>query len=402
MTATRRVLLLVGIGTCGLVIFGLLKQPPAPPPPSAFWNEPIPSQSIRSNSVFGKAIQDARSSLLERMQYFGTPGLSVTVTYNGEIIWMECFGYSDIEHKTLVEPDTKFRIGSVSKSLTAAAAARLFEQQKLDWDAPATNYLPEFPRKNYSFSVRHLAGHLAGIGRNEKQDFVNTRQYRSVAEALRDFQYLPLVFPPGSKFRYSGEGYTVLSAIIESVHQRDFLTAMRELVFEPLQMEHTCADNQSATNVTLFYDNYSSKSRMPEIATFHDHSRSWAAGGFLSTPLDLARFGNAHLKEGFLKEATLLMLHTSQRTTDGKETGYGLGWSLANGGSGVRQVRHFGDTVGGQAFLVLCPDLSLVIALVCTGNFWNYYGDGSSGATDRLVEIFAEELGRVGSSDTEV
>ena len=169
---------------------------------------------------------------------------------------------------------------------------------------------------------------------------------------------------------------------------------MDELVFAPLQMTNTCADLPGASNVTVFYDNYSKKGRMPEVAIPHDHSRSWAAGGFLSTPLDLIKFGDAHLISGFLNPETITTFWQSQKTTDGRETGYGLGWSLATGPSGVRQVRHFGDTVGAQAFLVLCPELPLVIAMACTGTFWNYHGDGSSGATDRLVEIFAEVMRR--------
>jgi CubicO group peptidase (beta-lactamase class C family) len=141
--------------------------------------------------------------------------------------------------------------------------------------------------------------------------------------------------------------------------------------------------------VTLFYDNYTRKNRLPVIAPYHDSSRHWAAGGFMSTPLDMVKFGEAHLDGGFLKAATVEILFTSQKRSDGAETGYGVGWSVAAGIAGVRQVRHLGDTVGSQAFLVLVPEMELVIALACTGNFWNYHGDGSAGATDHLVTLFA-------------
>lgn len=77
---------------------------------------------------------------------------------------------------------------------------------------------------------------------------------------------------------------------------------------------------------------------------------------------------------------------------NGKETGYGIGWNVIAGPEGVGEIRHLGDTVGAQAFLVLRPKDDMVIALVCTGNFWNYKGDGTSGSTDRLAAIFSSGI----------
>lgn len=397
MKRFQRVISGVGVGIVGLLLYGWLKEPPKPAPASAFWSQPIPAQTIYSNSRYASAIAEARSSVLERMQYFGTPGAAVAVAIKQEVVWAESFGYADIAKEVMVTSDTKFRIGSVSKPFTAAAIARLVEQGKIDLDAPAFNYLPNFSTKHSAFSVRQLAAHLAGFGSERPRDFVNTRHYNSVTEAITEFEDDPLSFAPGTKFNYSGQGYTLLSAIVENLHQRDFLTAMDDLVFQPLAMKDTCADLPTATNVTVFYDNYSKPGKMPEVATHHDHSRSWAAGGFLSTPLDLIRFGNAHLTNGFLKPETVSTFFTPQKTAAGEETGYGLGWSIFGDSLGLQQVRHLGDTVGGQAYLVLYPELDLVIALVCTGNFWNYHGDGSSGATDRLAQIFIREIQRSAS-----
>lgn len=400
MKRVRRILIGVGIGTVGLLVFGLMKGPPRPAPPSKFWSGAIPSQIVISNGDYGDAITESRASLIERMQYFGTPSLSVAIAIKKEVVWAECFGYSDIRSKTLVGPSTKFRVGSVAKPFTAALLAKLQEEGKVSWDAPVRTYF-DYPEKEHSFTIRQLGGHLAGVGRSKPMPLLNTKRYHSIKESLQDFQQEPLLFAPGSRFHYSGEGYTILAAIAESVTGKDYLSLMQEQVFEPLQMSDTCADRPGVSNVTVFYDNYSKKDRLPVIAPYHDSSRHWAAGGFLSTPLDMAKFGDAHLSTGFLKPATVTTLFTSQKTADGAETGYGIGWSLVAGPSGVREVRHLGDTVGGQAFLVLCPEEELVIALACTGNFWNYRGDGSAGATDRLAAIFVrtiEEKGGRGAS----
>lgn len=400
MKRLRRIFIGVGIGTIGLLVFGLLKGPPRPAPPSKFWKGAIPSQIVISNAVYGDAITESRASLIDRMQYFGTPSLSVAIAIRKEVVWAECFGYSDIRSKTLVGPLTKFRVGSVAKPFTAALLAKLQEEGKVAWDAPVRTYF-DYPEKEHSFTIRQLGGHLAGVGRSKPVPLLNTKRYHSIKESLQEFQQEPLLFPPGSRFHYSGEGYTILAAIAESVTGKDYLSLMQEQVFEPLQMSDTCADLPSVSNVTVFYDNYTKKDRLPVIAPYHDSSRHWAAGGFLSTPLDMVKFGDAHLSSGFLKPATVTTLFTSQKTANGAETGYGIGWSLVAGPSGVREVRHLGDTVGGQAFLVLCPEKELVIALACTGNFWNYHGDGSAGATDRLAAIFVrtiEEKGGRGAS----
>lgn len=391
MKRVRRILFGVGIGTIGLLIFGLFSGPPRPARPSTFWKEAIPSQMVISNAVYGDAITEGSASLIDRMQYFGTPSLSVAIAIRKEVVWAECFGYSDIRSKTLVGPLTKFRVGSVSKPFTAALLAKLQEEGRVAWDAPVRMYLA-YPEKEHSFTVRQLGGHLAGVGRSKPAQLLNTKRYHSINESLQEFFQDPLLFPPGSKFYYSGEGYTILAAITEAVSRKDFLSLMEEKVFQPLQMTNTCPDLPGVSNVTVFYDNYTKKDRLPAIAPYHDSSRHWAAGGFLSTPLDMVKFGDAHLSSEFLKLGTVTTLFTSQKTTDGTETGYGIGWSVLSGPTGKREVRHLGDTVGGQAFLVLYPEMELVIALACTGNFWNYRGDGSAGATDRLAEIFVRTI----------
>ena len=169
MNSIRRILLGVGIGVLALVIFGLLDKPREAAPASGFWKDQIPSTTVHSNAAYHRAIADARSSLLERMRYFGTPGLSVAVAVNHEVVWLECFGYSDIEKKTLITPSTKFRIGSVSKALTAAAIARLVDQKQIDLDASASPYLPHYPGKEHPFTVRQLAAIWLVSARNEKK-----------------------------------------------------------------------------------------------------------------------------------------------------------------------------------------------------------------------------------------
>src|SRR5262249_9188836 len=145
------------------------------------------------------------------------PGMSVAVAVNGKLVWAEGFGVADLEQCVPVTPQTKFRIGSTSKPLTSAAAALLFDEKRLDLDAPIQRYVPSFPDKGYPITTRQLLGHLAGIrhytaadGDNE-----NVEPYHSVAESLKRFSADPLIAPPGTKWHYSTYGYVLVSAVIE-------------------------------------------------------------------------------------------------------------------------------------------------------------------------------------------
>src|SRR6267154_6193239 len=91
------------------------------------------------------------------------PGFAIAVAVDGRIVWSEAFGYADLAAKRPTTPAMQFRIGSVSKPLTADAVAQLYEQGKLDLDAPVQRYVPTFPEKGGVITTRLLGGHLAGI-----------------------------------------------------------------------------------------------------------------------------------------------------------------------------------------------------------------------------------------------
>src|SRR5262249_55161977 len=116
------------------------------------------SVTLSTNSAADHARTTAKEWLAR-----GIPGFSVTVAVDGKIVYSEGFGYADLEERVPAWPTTKFRIGSVSKPLTAIALVKLVEQGKLDLDAPIHKYVPSFPDKGATITPRMLAGHLGGI-----------------------------------------------------------------------------------------------------------------------------------------------------------------------------------------------------------------------------------------------
>lgn len=317
----------------------------------------------------------------------GIPGLAVAVAVDGHLVYAEGFGYADLEERVPAWPTTKFRIGSISKTLTAAALMQLVEQGKIDLDAPVQKYVPSFPNKGAKITPRLLAGHLAGIRHYRGDEFLISKHYDSVLEGLAIFENDPLVAPPGTKFSYSSYGFDLLSAVIESASGENFLDYMQRHVFTPLGLIDTTPDQNRSivTQRARFYER--EKDGAEENAPYVDNSYKWAGGGFLSTPVDLVRFGSALLHPGFLTEDSLHQLFTSQKTNVGVETGYGIGWFIHKSQNGQRIYEHSGGSVGGTSQLIIYPDSRVVVAL--TSNLSD--APWKLADVESIVEPFAQQ-----------
>ena len=292
------------------------------------------------------------------------PGVQVAVAINGTPVWSEGFGYADAARRRPVTRETQFRIGSVSKPLTAAAVALLYEQGKLDLDAPVQRYVPTFPEKGYPITTRQLAGHLAGIRHYRDREFLLNRRFATVRDGLAIFQDDSLLFPPGTRFSYSSYGWNLVSAVVEGASGEDFLPYISAHVFRPLGLTHTAPDRADSVipGRTQFYDGDSAGGY--HVAPPVDNSYKWAGGGFVSTAEDLVKFGSALVAPGFLRRQTLELLFTSQRTIAGEATGYGIGWFVRTDSLGHRWAFHGGSAVGGTAVLGVDRDAHLVVALL--------------------------------------
>jgi serine beta-lactamase-like protein LACTB, mitochondrial len=331
-------------------------QSPAHSPTYAIAGEP---------SAYASAIDSGRRFILDTMRVLGAPGASVTVIKDGAVVWSEGFGWADVEQRVAVTPLTRFRIGSVSKSLTSLGLGLLIQDGKIDLDAPVQRYVPSFPVKSAPITVRELAGHLAGVRHYRGAEMFNQRHYATVTEALAIFRDDTLLFRPGTRFSYSSYGFNLLSAAMERAAGEPFVSYMTRRVFEPLGMRHTVAEYPDSLipDRAHFYTPSDSGNGVVN-APYVDNSYKWAGGGFLSTTEDLAHAGQLLLDGALLKPETLRLLWTSQRTTAGTETGYGMGWFVDHDAAGRHRVFHSGGSVGGTAYLLIYPDQRLVLALL--------------------------------------
>ena len=313
---------------------------------------------------YGLAIDSSRQVLQKIQLESNVPGLAVAVMIGGELVWKEGLGYADLENRIMADPDTTlFRIGSISKPLTATGLALLFEKGAIDINQPVQQYVKYFPVKEFTATVKQIAGHIGGIRHYKNGESFNKKRVKSVREALEWFKDDPLQYEPGTKYQYSSYGFNLLSAVVEEVSGERFTDYVDLHILYPLGMFHTFPENAGRTtnHVSRFYT--FGENRKVTECYFVDNSFRWGSGGYLSTATDVARFGSAWLEEGFLKKETISLFTEPQFTSDSVSTNYGLGWVRKKTELG-EWFGHNGTPIGGKARLVIYPEHKLVLAIL--------------------------------------
>jgi CubicO group peptidase (beta-lactamase class C family) len=335
------------------------------------WGTPLAAQvaaPARTNPTHAATEYDiarARQVLTDTMRALGSPGASIAVMLDGRLIWSEGFGLADVEQQVAATRRTVFRVGSISKSITAAALGYLMEHGKVDLDAEVQRYVSGFPRKRFPITVRQVAGHLSGIRHYRPGEFENQKHYETVLEGHSFFTDDSLLFEPGTRFQYSSYGWNLIAAVIEGAAGEPYLGFMRKTVFGPAGMNHTYPEfADSIIPWRADFYQYTGNVRGMLNAPYVDNSYKWAGGGFVSTSEDLVRFGQAMLSGTLLQPETVATLWTPMTTRDGQSTHYGLGWSILTDSTGRRRIGHTGGSMGGTATLQIYPEQRLIIAIL--------------------------------------
>lgn len=391
-------LFVLGVGAVLALVLGLhaymsITATPLHPDPEGVPSVTGSAPRDRWNGAVERARKAMRAGLAEK----NLPGLSVAIGINGDIVWAEGFGWADLDGRVKVTPSHRFRIGTASTALTSAAVGLLLERNALNLDDEIQKYVPEFPRKQWPVTLRQLMGHTGGVRSDggDEGPLFNQHCERPI-EALPAFADRPLLFEPGTEYRFSRYGWIVMSAAVEAAAHEPFLSYMKKQIFEKLGMTSTREESTSepiADRATFYFPRYAADPRYGEDP-IRDIDLSCYAGAsvFLSTPSDLVRFGMAMNGGKLLQPATVQLLQTSQRLGSGQETEYGLGWDLEAvtlAGQPAQAVGHDGDVLGGiVSSLMTFRERGIVVAV--TSNI--SYADTASLALS-VAEAFAEEGG---------
>ncbi len=318
------------------------------------------------------------------------PGVSVAVVENGAEEWSAGFGSADLENLVPATSHTLYRLASISKPITATGAMLLWQQGKLDLDAPVQKYCPAFPLKDTPITTRELLGHMGGIRHyksdsNDDPEGGNTKHFAdSIRAGLDFFKNDPLVAKPGTEFHYSTQGFTLVGCAIEGASGENYVDYMRENVLIPAGMTHTVVDNRFA--IIPFRTRFYSKDASGAItnADFLDSSYKIPGGGWLSSADDMAQFEVAMLNDRLVTRSTRDVMWTPQKTADGKQNDYALGWGTGKS-VGMFDVGHSGGQQGTSTFFLIVPERrSGVVVLI------NMDGDKASDLAIELMKVVLE------------
>ncbi|GGZ81573.1 serine hydrolase domain-containing protein [Algibacter mikhailovii] len=317
---------------------------------------------------FGQNIEKTEKQTLKKakkqakrfLRSQGIPGMSISVSKKGDLIWSQGFGYANRKERLRVEPNkTRFRIASISKSITAVTLAKLVDDNLIDLNISIYTYLPDYPQKKFDFTVRELAGHLAGI-RSYKGDEFTLSKKLSISEGVELFKNDSLLFEPSTQFYYNTYGYVLLSEIMQQVSKTDFVDLVNRLVLQPLNMSNTMLDDSERyiPNKTTFYRN------KRVLSTPVANEYKVAGGGFLSTSEDLIKFGQEVISPTLISEDALFEITTSQKLKSGNLTGYGIGFSVERPKNGTPKIYHTGGGIGASTALFIYPKEAIVICVL--------------------------------------
>jgi CubicO group peptidase (beta-lactamase class C family) len=317
---------------------------------------PLPTPDKLVESVVGSLIKA------------DSPGAAVLVARDGRVLFEKGYGLARVEEGVPATPQTKFRIGSITKQFTAAAILKLQEEGRLSMNDRLTKFIPDYPRVD-QVSIHHLLTHTSGIKSfTSKPDFINSvTKPVKVEEHIQSFKNDPFDFDPGTKFLYNNSGYFLLGYIVEKASGQSYADYLRLKFFEPLGMKDSGV-HRSDTKLEREAIGYSFEGGAFKKATDWDMSQAGGAGALYSTVQDLNRWNEAVfagkvLTADSLKAAFTPVVVAGEDATVPKEAGYGYGWSIARM-RGLEEVSHGGGLQGFVSYLLRLPKVNFTVAVL--------------------------------------
>lgn len=323
--------------------------------------------------------KEIQSLGLEYTQKSNVPGVAVAVIENGKVAWIQCIGYADVASKRPVTNQTIFNVGSVSKVVAAWGFMQLTEKKLVDLDVPVNQYLTRWKLPQSSFDVskvtlRRILSHTAGLSVHGYGGSEQGAKLLSLEESLsgktkRNRESVSLIMEPGTKWKYSGGGYTLAQLLLEERTKENFAEYMRKHVFKPLGLHHSNYDwtEEMKANSATAYDTLG-KPIKNRIFT------EQAAAGLQTTIVDFARFAELSITADpkelnkVLKPETIRLME--QRVQPGSSEGEsGLGYRFFNF-ENLQTVGHTGENDGWCASMFLHMPTKSGLVILCNGSNW--------------------------------
>ena len=296
---------------------------------------------------------------------------SILIAKGDEILLAKGYGPANREHGIPNTPETKFRLGSMTKQFTAMGILVLANKGKLSLDDPLAKYLPDYPNAE-KITLHQLLSHTSGVlSYNAVEGYgENYIKPWSIDDVIEWFKDDPLQFEPGEDWAYSNSGYVLLAKVIEVVSGQDYADFLRQAIFEKLGMEDTGQD----VFTTVLPDRatgYGNADREIYNAPYRDLPFTSGAGSLYSTVLDLYKWDRA------LYTGTLISQELLDRMMTPVEHDYAYGWFVREA-FGHKLVEHGGAINGflAQSQRFVDDDLVVISLFNYESTFWRTVNHG--------------------------
>jgi CubicO group peptidase (beta-lactamase class C family) len=266
---------------------------------------------------FEKEIDSLISVYVDRGQFNG----SILLALDGEKVYHKAWGYADLETKSLLDSHSQYEMASISKIFTSSAIFILEEAGKLGMDDQLSSYLPELPVCFRPVRIHHLLSHTAGIPKQagDWRSLLNTDNSDVMQFLLEQEQ---LEFRPGTKYRYSNNGFVLLALVVERVSGQPFEQFVMQKLFKEVGMDHSFVRSRNlSVNTADLVKSY-----------VHGKQADWplyrvGPGGIYSTVEDLFLWDQAFFSYKIFDQSTVHRILSPVQVA-GKDQPYGLGWGI--------------------------------------------------------------------------
>lgn len=315
---------------------------------------------MASFSIYAQNIEADLDALITENYSPDGPSISLLIAKNGQIIYRNASGKSNLELDVEATPANVYELGSITKQFTAVSILMLEESGKLKVTDEITKYIPDYPIQGNTITIYQLLNHTSGIqSYTGMQSFVElASEDMTPTELIEVFKNEPMEFKAGEGYNYNNSGYILLGHIIEVVSGESYADFVQKNIFDPVGMTQS---------------NYGSKSRIikgrasgytegkgMENGTYLSMTLPYAAGSLMSTVDDMLKWQNALSANKLISKASYDRATNGSQLNNGDKISYGFGWERA-ALQGSPMIHHGGGIFGYTTFGLYLPNEDIYV-----------------------------------------
>ena len=340
-----------------------------------------------STAIFAQSTAEKINRLISKYYEYKNFNGSVLIANNGEVVLKKGYGSANMEWNIPNQPDTKFRLGSITKQFTSMLIMQLVEKGKIKLDGKLTEYLPYYRKDTGDkITIHMLLNHTSGIpSYTDKSEFTQevSRKFYKPDDFIKEYCSGNLEFDPGSKWNYNNSGYFILGAIIEHVIGMKYEEALTKNILEPLDLKKTGYDNSDPIikNRAAGYEKTVSGFRN---SSFLDMSLPYAAGSMYSTVEDLLKWDKSLRTTKLITQKSLDKIFYKSFSRGGSVY-YGYGWTIdtkIEGRDTLKVITHGGGINGFNTINYMIPAKGQYVIM-----FSNVGHVPLAEMTDKIIDI---------------